>query len=133
MFLGGSTTETVVVSEELRFPALVSTLLEERGRRVNTLNAGKSGLSTQDSLNLLLNHIVYDDPDIAVMMHAANDIGWLAGTGDLRARQAGPMDLVTVFRWLGQVASVRSSVRCCHLMCGIALNNPIDRKKEVSP
>ena len=42
-FLGGSTTESSVVDEELRFPALVSVMLEADGLNVNTLNAGRSG------------------------------------------------------------------------------------------
>jgi lysophospholipase L1-like esterase len=76
-FLGGSTTECMVVQEELRFPARVSYLLESRGLKVNTLNAAKSGNTIHDSINVLLNHIVEDKPDIMVLMEASNDIGVL--------------------------------------------------------
>jgi lysophospholipase L1-like esterase len=76
-FLGGSTTECMVVQEELRFPARVSYLLEKQGLKVNTLNAGKSGNTIHDSINVLLNHIVEDKPDVVVLMEASNDIGVL--------------------------------------------------------
>jgi len=109
-FLGGSTTEQVAVMEGLRFPALVSTLLEERGLRVNTLNAGKSGITSHDSINLLLNHVVFDEPDVVVMMHAYNDIGRLSEKGEYQARRAGPMDFRTVLRWVQQRASIHSSL-----------------------
>ena len=42
-FLGGSTTECCAVDEPVRFPALVSTLLEQQSIRATTLNAGTSG------------------------------------------------------------------------------------------
>lgn len=87
-FLGGSTTECFAVAEDLRFPALVSTLLAEQGLRVSTMNAGNSGNTVHDSINNLLNHVLIDDPDIAVMMHACNDIGVLEQMGDYQSRQA---------------------------------------------
>jgi lysophospholipase L1-like esterase len=76
-FLGGSTTECMVVQEDLRFPARVSSLLEQKGLKVNTLNAGKAGNTTHDALNVLLNHVVEDKPDVGVLMEATNDIGVL--------------------------------------------------------
>ena len=109
-FLGASTTANNAVKEELRFPALVSTLLAERGLRVNTLNAGKSGITSQDSINLLFNHVVFDEPDIAVMMHAHNDIGRLSRNGDYAARRGGPMTFSTVMRWALQRGSINSSL-----------------------
>jgi hypothetical protein len=109
-FLGGSTTECAAVAEEVRFPALVSTLLGEHGLRVNTLNAAKSGNTVQDSLNVFLNRIVEDRPDIAVMMHAANDIGILAAFDSYRPRSGAPASLRTALVWLFQGASARSSI-----------------------
>jgi lysophospholipase L1-like esterase len=76
-FLGGSTTVCTVVQEELRFPARVSYLIEKKGLKVNTLNSAKSGNTTHDSINVLLNHIVEDKPDVVVLMEASNDIGVL--------------------------------------------------------
>jgi lysophospholipase L1-like esterase len=106
-FLGGSTTECSAVTEELRFPALVSTLLEARALRVNTLNAGNSGNNTQDALNLLLNHVIFDRPDVAVLMEAANDIGVLAGEHSYqRSISAGS----AAVRGLLQVASSQLSL-----------------------
>ena len=76
-FLGGSTTECFAVREELRFPARVSYLLEKKGLKVNTLNAAKSGNTTHDSINVLLNHVIQDRPNVVVLMEAWNDIGIL--------------------------------------------------------
>jgi lysophospholipase L1-like esterase len=106
-FLGGSTTECSAVDEELRFPALVSTLLEQRGLRVNTLNAGLSGNNTQDALNVLLNHVSFDRPDAAVLMEAANDIAVLAGEGRYQRAESGP---AAALRWLLQSVSSRLSL-----------------------
>lgn len=87
-FFGGSTTECFAVAEEKRFPPRVSTLLDQQGLRVSTLNAGISGNTVHDSINNLLNHVLVDQPDIAVMMHACNDIGVLEQAGDYQTRQA---------------------------------------------
>jgi len=104
-FLGGSTTACRAVDEELRFPALVSTLLLEKGLRVNSLNAGVSGNTTHDSIHVLLNHVVFDTPDIAVMMHAANDSGVLAKTGDYKSRTGHELTLGNFMTWLSSHAS----------------------------
>lgn len=85
-FLGGSTTECFAVDELQRFPALVSARFGDMGLAVNTLNAGTSGNTVHDSLNVLLNHVALDKPDVVVLMHACNDIGVLAADGDYRSR-----------------------------------------------
>ena len=41
---------------------VVSRLLEQSGYRVNTLNAGRSGNTSHDSLNALINHVEADAP-----------------------------------------------------------------------
>jgi lysophospholipase L1-like esterase len=105
VFLGGSTTECAAVTEEVRFPVLVSALLEERGLEVNTLNAAHSGNTTQDSLNVLLNHVVEDRPDAVVMMHAANDAGVLSQDGSYRTRMGVPLSSAFALRWALQAAS----------------------------
>lgn len=90
-FLGGSTTECLAVDEPLRFPALVSSLLAERGLMVNSLNAGVSGNTLHDSLNILVNHVVEDHPDYVVVMNVTNDVGVLDAQGDYRSRLAHPL------------------------------------------
>lgn len=109
-FLGGSTTACVAVAEDLRFPALVSTLLERRGLRVNTLNAARSGSTSHDSLNVLLNHVVEDRPDAVVIMHGWNDVGVLGAEGSYRSRVGGPLGFRAVARWALHEASFRSSL-----------------------
>ncbi len=108
-FLGGSTTECAAVDEELRFPYLVSKLLERHhGLQVTTLNAGAAGNTTHDSLNLLLNHVVADRPDVVVMMHAANDVGMLAELGTYRLAE--PVDIRLPLLWLIREGSNYSSL-----------------------
>lgn len=109
-FFGGSTTQNVAVREELRFPALVSSLLAERGIEISTLNAGRSGISANDSVNLLFNHVIFDEPDVAVMMHAFNDIGVLAIHGEYKPRVAGNLDAGIASRWLFQTLSINSAL-----------------------
>lgn len=74
LFLGGSTTETNEVDEPFRFPALVGRNLSEiLGKPIVGINAGVRGHTTQDSLNLLLNHPSYQHALIVVLMHNIND------------------------------------------------------------
>ena len=77
VFFGGSTVECLGVQENLRFHHLVSINLEQRGLKVNALNIGHYGNTVHDALNLLLNHVVLDEPDVAILMHTTNDIGVL--------------------------------------------------------
>ena len=117
-FLGGSTTECSAVQEDLRFPALVSELLAKQGLKVNTLNIARSGSTLHDALNVLLNHVIEDRPDIAVVMEASNDIGILKKAPSYRPRMGSPVSITEFAKWSLQIASselylaalVRSSV-----------------------
>ncbi len=140
VFLGGSTTECAAVDEELRFPALVSRLLEEKGLRVDTLNAGLSGNTTHDALNLLLNHVNEDRPDVAVLMEAANDVGVLLQDGSYRSRSGGVVNTATALRWPLQLASSKLSLVGAlrsYLMLGTSLELPDvhdpEAQKELPP
>ena len=110
VFIGGSTTECSAVEEQLRFPALVSTLLEQYGLHVNSLNSGRAGNTMHDALNILLNHVAEDRPDAVVLMHAANDIGMLYHAGSYRPRMGGQLTPLLVGKWLLQVASKHSAL-----------------------
>jgi lysophospholipase L1-like esterase len=105
VFLGGSTTECVAVQEEVRFPARVSYLLEKKGLRVNTLNAARSGNTIHDSINVLLNHVVEDKPDIVILMEATNDIGLLKSARSYRARMGQPESVSHAARFALQQGS----------------------------
>ncbi len=104
-FLGGSTTECSAVQEGVRFPALISRILAQEGLKVNTLNAARSGNTLHDSLNVLLNHVIEDRPDIAVVMEASNDIGLLKEAGSYRPRMGSPVSTREFPKWLLQIAS----------------------------
>ena len=78
VFLGGSTTECVYVDEDSRFPYLVGRLLERQTHlKVNSYNAGRSGINTLHCLNILLNKVVNLKPDIVVLMENINDLAIL--------------------------------------------------------
>ena len=104
-FMGGSTTEASLVQEPLRFPALVSTLLESRGLRINALNAGRSGSTLHDSFVVFVNHVVEDRPTAVVVMHATNDVGVLLRGGSYAAREGASLGLSGVGRYFLQAAS----------------------------
>jgi lysophospholipase L1-like esterase len=110
VFLGGSTTECLFVSEKHRFPARASFLLEEKGLKVNSLNMGVSGNDSQQSINNLLNFVVTDKPDVAVLMEAANDIGHLRRMGGYEFAMGNSPTLATLGRLLFTKASAYSSV-----------------------
>jgi lysophospholipase L1-like esterase len=110
VFLGGSTTECGALDEEKRFPALVGEMLRDQGIRALTLNVSRAGNTVHDSLNVLLNHVVEDEPDVVVMMHAANDIGVLSRDGSYDSRNGGASTMQVAARWFLQAASRRSDL-----------------------
>lgn len=82
VFLGGSTTECIWVSETNRFPFLIGRRLEAAtGLRVNSYNAGKGGNNSLHSLDILLNEILPLRPDAVVFMENINDLNILLFTG----------------------------------------------------
>ena len=107
-FLGGSTTECLAVREDLRFPALVSELLSVDGLKINTLNVARSGSNMHDCINVLLNHVVADRPDMAVLMEGSNDVGYLRHDGDYRRSMGHAATIRDLAKWLFQMASARS-------------------------
>lgn len=108
-FQGGSTTECMVVQEELRWPNRVAVELEPKGFRVNALNSGRSGATAHDALVNLVQFVVEDRADVAVLMNAINDVGLLGTTG-YETRTAKPDGYLAGFRWLLQAGSARSSL-----------------------
>lgn len=75
VFLGGSTTECLHMSEDLRFPVLVGRIVEqETGMAVNSFNGGVVGSNSLHSLNILLNKVIPLGPDVVVLMHNINDL-----------------------------------------------------------
>ncbi len=92
-FLGGSTTEMSLVTEDLRLPARVSSLLQAEGLRVNTINAARSGNTLHDSINILFNQVQLARPDFVVIMHATNDQGVIQVDPQYVSRGARPVGL----------------------------------------
>jgi lysophospholipase L1-like esterase len=75
VFLGGSTTECLYMDEKERFPYLVGRLIEnELHLKVNSYNSGKAGNNSLHSIDILLNKVMYINPDIVIMMHNINDL-----------------------------------------------------------
>lgn len=109
-FLGGSTTASTGVHEDMRFPALVSTLLGEQGLRVNTLNTGRASGTAHDSLNVLLNHVVRDEPDVIIMMHGGTDGRLLLGSGSYHERMGSTVSMTDMARWSLQMLSSESYI-----------------------
>jgi lysophospholipase L1-like esterase len=108
-FQGGSTTECLVVQEDLRWPNRVSAELQGLGFRANVRNAGKSGNTAHDALVNLVQFVAPDRPDVVLLMNGVNDAGLLAEGGyALRAPQ--PDGWRAGLRWLGETASRHSSL-----------------------
>lgn len=76
VFIGGSTTECMFVDEEYRFPYLTGRILEDTTKKkINSINAGVSGNTSQHSLiNLIGKVFALNNLDIIVMMHNQNDL-----------------------------------------------------------
>ena len=108
-FQGGSTTECLVVQEDLRWPNQVAVQLESLGFRANALNAGKAGNTAHDALVNLVQVIAPDRPDVALLMNAINDAGLLAEGGyALRAPHADGWKAGV--SWLFETLSAHSSL-----------------------
>lgn len=76
LFLGGSTTENNEVEEQFRFPYLTGERISMLTNfKVAGVNAGVRGHTTQDSINLYLNHPspLIKSSNVVVMMHNIND------------------------------------------------------------
>ena len=79
VFLGGSSTECMYVTENNRFPYLAGQLIEEKTNKlVNSYNSGASGNNMVHSMDILLNKIIPMKPDIVVIMETVNDYTILA-------------------------------------------------------
>jgi hypothetical protein len=82
VFLGGSTTETMYVAPETRFPYLVGRLLEQRtGLKINSFNAGRSGNNAMLSSAVMLGKLLPLHPDYVVIMSNGTDLGVLSRFG----------------------------------------------------
>ncbi len=110
VFMGGSTTECVAVHEDKRFPALVSSLLAQKGLKVDTLNGGHAGNNVHDVVNVLFNHVVADRPDIAVLMEATNDVGTLRIAQSYAPSMGGPVSAKLTAKWVIQILSSHSDL-----------------------
>ncbi len=83
VFLGGSTTECIVVEPEYRFPSLFSELIEQNSNiKINSFNASMGGNHTWHSLSNLFYKVLAVQPDIAIMMHAGNDLNTMLYEGN---------------------------------------------------
>lgn len=82
VFLGGSTTECMFVDEHNRFPCVVGNILERRtGLKINSYNAGLSGLNSLHAIDLLVNKILPLKPRVVVFMENINEMSTLIYEG----------------------------------------------------
>lgn len=75
-FLGGSTTENLLLPEEKTFSYLVERKLAEAlpHLRFESVNAGISGYMASDVLALFLFKVTHYEPDLVTVMSAVNDL-----------------------------------------------------------
>ena len=110
VFQGGSTTECLVVQEDLRWPNRVSAELAELGFETNARNAGKSGNTAHDALVNLVQFVAPEKPDVVLLMNGVNDAGLIAVDGGYALRAPQPDGWRAGLRWLGETASQHSSL-----------------------
>ena len=81
IFFGGSTTESLYVSEKNRFPSIIErTLREDLNLDVQIHNAGVSGNNSMHSNLSLIAKGIPLNPNFAILMHNINDFSVLAKT-----------------------------------------------------
>lgn len=82
VFMGGSTTECMLVDEQYRFPYLVSHYLSDLiGDNIVTRNAGVTGRNSMHSNLDFISRIKGDQPKMVVIMHNINDLAQLLYIG----------------------------------------------------
>ncbi|MCU0621044.1 MAG: SGNH/GDSL hydrolase family protein [Gemmatimonadales bacterium] len=75
VFLGGSTTESMFVTPEVRFPYLVGRMLEDSlGVRVNSWNGGRSGNLVLHGVLAFVGKVAPMRPRYVVLMENVNDL-----------------------------------------------------------
>jgi len=83
VFLGGSTTELLFVSEKNRWQSILERFLnkEEAGQTYKVLNGGVSGNNVMHSTLNFIAKVIPLKPDCVVLMHNVNDLARLRQTG----------------------------------------------------
>ncbi|MGC9326604.1 MAG: SGNH/GDSL hydrolase family protein [Candidatus Hinthialibacter sp.] len=82
VFLGGSTTECMYVSEDKRFPYLTGRYLSDRtGKKFNAYNGGVSGNHSLHSIDILLHKALPMKPAAVLLLHNVNDLNILLYEG----------------------------------------------------
>lgn len=82
-----------------------NSFLERLGLHVKTLNAARSGNTLQDSIDVFLNYVEQDKPDVVVVMHAANDVGVLLKAGSCKSRKGKSLSTDQILLWMKQLAT----------------------------
>jgi hypothetical protein len=90
VFIGGSTTECFFVDDTLRFPSLVGKMLQMKGHSVNTFNSGVAGNHSMHSINILINKVIHNNFQVAVLMHNINDLVHLSYNGSYYEEKNSP-------------------------------------------
>jgi len=81
IFFGGSTTETLFVDEQNRFPSIIErSLRNAMNQKVVVHNAGVSGNNSMHSNLALIAKGIPLDPDFVALMHNINDFSLLSKT-----------------------------------------------------
>jgi hypothetical protein len=82
LFMGGSTTECLFVSDSMRFPFRTAQLLSDQLKtKIVSLNAGRSGNNTFHAISNLLHTGLLYKPKVVVYMENINDLALLSKTG----------------------------------------------------
>ncbi len=98
VFLGDSTTAGNNIAAENKFPYLVGRNLEGiTGRRINSINAAKSGNNAMHSNLIFLANVMKFKPDAAILMHNINDFNLLSSSGSYWSGEVGDLRLIQNF------------------------------------
>lgn len=82
LFMGGSTTECLFVTDSMRFAYRTAQLISDQmNRKIVSLNAGRSGNNTFHAVSNLLHTGLLYKPKVLVYMENINDLALLAKTG----------------------------------------------------
>lgn len=112
-FLGGSTTECLLVPPEKRFPYLVGRKLENRfSLKTNSINCGKKGANSLNSSSILLNKVIPYHPQYVLIMHNCNDLGTLLRSAEYQWDENSlTKSVVSVFHVADEQLSIPRNIR----------------------
>lgn len=87
-FLGDSTIENPLVDPENRYPYLIGVMLSQKyNKKINSYNAGYSGMDNYDLINVLITKVLPETPDLLIIQNTISEVVSVCSNKQLPLRE----------------------------------------------